>query len=223
MKRPDNKRPLLYVLFKKYGVKGALRILYKDVGFDVRHGVNTAAPVSQKQLFGAGFTSEQHRYVASTFDVMYATLKFAAGRHDLSRCGFVDLGSGKGKALIAASEFAFNSLQGVELSSGMNAIARKNFQKLELDERVGIFAGSATEYVFKPHERIIYFFNSFSGDTLEVVLQNLANATRTAPGMFIYVNPTERLQVEKYFPCIDHQFIDPGCCEVSYHELPATI
>lgn len=213
---------MIYVLFSKYGVNGACRILYKDLGFDLRHGVDTAAPASQRRLFGASFTSEHHRYVASTFDVMHATLDYAARLYDLTSCGFVDLGSGKGKALIAASRYPFKSLQGVELSPRANVIARKNLQKMRLKDSVDILEDSASNYVFKPHERIVYFFNSFSGTTLDKVLHNLAKTHRSEPGLFIYVNPTERACVETFFPCIDHQFIDPGQCEVTYHLLPAS-
>lgn len=222
MRRPDNKRPMAYVLLRKYGFKGACRILLHDVGFDLRHRVNTATPMSQRQLFGRNHSSDLHRYVASTFDVMRSTLDYVSMLHDLSECGFVDLGSGKGKALIAASRYPFKSLQGVELSARINAIACANLKRLGLDKRVALFEGAAADYSFQPHERIIYFFNSFSGDALHSLLNNLAASPRIGPGVLIYTNPTERSDIEKYFTCIHHEFIDPGHCEVSYYRLPAS-
>lgn len=134
----------------------------------------------------------------------------------------LNLGSGKGKALIAASRYPFKSLQGVELSARINAIACANLKRLALDKRVDLFEGAAADYSFQPHERIIYFFNSFSGDALHSLLNNLAASPRIGPGVLIYTNPTERSDVEKYFPCIHHEFTDPGHCEVSYHRLPAS-
>ena len=221
-KRPDNNRPMSYVLLTKYGIGGALRILYKDVWFDIRHGVDTAAPASQHKLFGDKFSDEQHRYVASTFDVMNSTLEFAARHIDLTQCEFLDLGSGKGKALIAASEFPFRSLRGVELSAMANTVARKNLQKLDLESRIELVQGSAADCVFRADERVVYFFNSFSGATLESVLQNLMHAPRSGPGMLIYVNPTEYQHVERYFDCMEHGFVDPGQCEIRYYSLPAS-
>ncbi len=211
---------MIYVLLTKYGIGGALRILYKDVWFDLRHGIDTAAPASQQKLFGDVFSDEQHRYVASTFDVMRSTLDFSAKRVDLDQCNFLDLGSGKGKALIAASRYPFHSLRGVELSVMANKIARRNFRKLKTGSRINLVQGSAADYAFDPDDRVIYFFNSFSGTTLEAVLRHLSNSQRTGPGMLIYVNPTEHRQVDRYFTCIEHCFIDPGQCEVRYYALP---
>lgn len=222
MKEPDNKRPLSYVLFKKFGIRGACRILIDDVGFDVSHRVNTAAPMSQKRLFGAGFTQQQHRYVASTFHVMNAVLGYASSHYDLRSCGFVDLGSGKAKALIAANDYPFCSLTGIEYSGRINAIARRNVKRLNLEQRITLIEGSAEEYQFRPHECIVYFFNSFSGDVLDKVLQNLITSPRLEPGLFIYVNPTQRHQVEAYLPCLHSELINPGECEVSYYALPKT-
>lgn len=220
-KQPDNKRPLMYVLFKKYGLHGALRILWKDVGFDIRHRVNTAAPISQRRLYAVDSTPEQNRYVASTFDVLRHVLDYAALQLDAHDCGFVDLGSGKGKALIAACDYPFKSRRGVELSPLANSIARRNLKRLNLQDKVELQESSATQFTFLPHERIVYFFNSFTGDVLQQTLHNLACAQREAIGLFIYVNPTERTQVETFFPCVKHVFIDPGQCEVTFHHLPA--
>jgi len=41
---------------------------------------------------------------------------------------FLDLGSGKGKALLLASEFPFQKIVGVDFSSELNAIAQQNFR-----------------------------------------------------------------------------------------------
>lgn len=218
-KRPDNHRPLSYVLFKKFGLRGALRILREDVGFDLRYRVNTAAPVSRAVLFPRGQQQNQNRYVASTFGVLDAVLNYVSDRIDLSEAGFVDLGSGKGKALIAASHYNFLSIRGVEVSPVVNDIARKNLQSLALLSRIELVSGSAADLKLQPHERVFYFFNSFTGSILQHCLENIASVDRDGPGIFIYINPTESEQVDAVFELLATDFIQPGDCEVKYYKL----
>jgi SAM-dependent methyltransferase len=219
-KQPDNHRPLAYVLLKKYGLRDALNILKEDVGFDLRHGVNTAAPVSCRRLYPDGQRAEQNRYVASTFGVLKSVFEQASQHVTIADCGFVDLGSGKGKALIAAARYPFRSIRGVDVSERMHRTATRNLKRLDLDERVQLVSGSATEFNFEPHERVVYLFNSFTGSVLQGVLEKLATAKRDAPGLLIYVNPTEQAQVSRLLPLIESVVLQPGSCDVNYHRLP---
>jgi len=219
-KRPDNHRPIAYVLMKKYGIRGAWQILRDDLGFDLRHGVNTAAPVSRSRLFPKGQRDEQNRYVASTFGVINGVLDYVSSDLKLEDCGFVDLGSGKGKALIGASRFPFRSIRGVDVSPRVHDIATANLRKLGLEAHVNLILGSAAELELLPHERVLYFFNSFTGDILERCLENIASSARDAPGIMIYVNPTEARQVQGHFSLLRSDFLQPGNCEVAYFALP---
>jgi SAM-dependent methyltransferase len=45
---------------------------------------------------------------------------------EFEKCTFIDLGSGKGRALLIASEYAFGAIVGVELSPKLHAIAAAN-------------------------------------------------------------------------------------------------
>lgn len=220
-KRPDNRRPILYVLLIKYGLKGAFQILKEDIWFDVINRTNTAAPVSQSRLFTPGNRSEQNRYVASTFRVLQAVTDFAASQVDLTQCGFLDLGSGKGKALIAASRYPYRSIRGIDTSKLMHKIATKNLRRMGIESRVELVNDSAANLRLLPHERVLYFFNSFSGKVLDHCLQAISNGYRDGSGLLIYVNPTEHEHIERYFPLLHSEFIQPGNCEVNYYTLPA--
>jgi len=219
-KRPDNTRPLSYVLLRKYGLAGALQVLRDDVGFDLRHRVNTALPVPRRRLYPPGSRHEQNRYVPSTFGVMEGVLRRASELLDIGSCGFVDYGSGKGKSLIAAARHPFRSVRGVEISERLHRTAERNIRALGLGDRVSLVAGSATDLALLPHERVLYLFNPFTGDVLERVLGRIAGARRDGPGLLIYVNPTESAQVRARFEPIGHDFIEPGHCEVVYYALP---
>ena len=219
-KRPDNVRPLSYVLLRKYGLRGALRILREDVGFDFRNRVDTALPVPRWLLYPADERRWQNRYVPSTFGLVEAVLRLAGERLALADCGFVDLGSGKGKALIAAAGHPFRSVRGVEISARLHRTATRNLRRLGLEERVALVQGSAADLALRPHERVLYLFNPFTGDILERVLERIGTARREGPGLLIYVNPTESAQVAARFEPLAHAFIEPGHCEVRYYALP---
>lgn len=218
-KRPDNHRPMLYVLFRKYGLNGAIRIIRQDIGFDIRNRTNTAIPVNRARLFRSN-QNEQNRYVASTFGVLDAVIDFASTEMDLTQSGFLDLGSGKGKALIAASRYPFSSIRGIEVSKLMHRTATRNISRLQLESDIELVNDCAANIQIKSHERLIYFFNSFTGSILERCLESIQQAHRNDSGLFVYVNPTEHDQVQRYFPLIQKVFVQPGNCEVNYYALP---
>ena len=71
----------------------------RNEAFDARFGTDTAAP-----FFGRDQKPATHFYVATTASLIYEILNSLALRPDTF--AFVDMGSGKGRALLVASEFA---------------------------------------------------------------------------------------------------------------------
>lgn len=219
VKKPDNHRPLLYVLFKKFGLRGSLQIFREDIWFDFSKGVNTAIPVSRRFLYAKNQANNLNRYVASTFGIVNHALEFANTIVSLDESGFVDMGSGKAKALIAASNYPFRTIRGVDISRRMHTIALKNLLKLGLTTQVEVELGNAESIALQSHERVIYLFNPFTGDVLDRCLKNLLATKRNGPGVLIYVNPTELDHVKQYFKLIRTEFAQPGHCEISYFLL----
>jgi hypothetical protein len=102
-KSPDNSRPMWRVLLQKYGVWGSVQLLYRDVLPDLIQGIDTARPVDNLKLTSLALSYEHNRYVPSTFDAFNGSLEHISDRVDFSQCSFLDYGSGKGKALMAAA------------------------------------------------------------------------------------------------------------------------
>ena len=90
--------------------------------FDARFGTDTAAPV-----FGSDRKPGAYFYVATTASLIYEILNYLALQPDTF--AFVDMGSGKGRALLVASEFAFAKIVGIELSSHLHRIAAENIKR----------------------------------------------------------------------------------------------
>ena len=94
---------------------------------------------------------------------------------------FVDLGCGKGRALILAVEAGFRYVDGVELSPYLCSIARRNvgtsFPGL-------IFNISAADAGFYKRPTVVFLYNPFGPEVLRKVLRNFPSGAYV-----VYVNP----------------------------------
>lgn len=109
---------------------------------------------------------------------------------------FVDLGCGKGKALVLAAEAGFNKCIGVELNPELAAVARNNLAVRAIEGEV--VEGDAGDFVFPDEPLLVFLFNPFGADTLGVVLEALRRSVAASPRtLFVgYVNPIHRALME---------------------------
>jgi SAM-dependent methyltransferase len=121
---------------------------------------------------------------------------------DYSRYVFVDLGSGKGKALLLASEFSFESVIGIELLPTLNRTAVENLSRARRFNRrctrIEIVTGSAVAFSFPHRPLVVYLYNPFDGVVLEQVLAALALPAQNAPlaSYVVYYAPYQRKVIE---------------------------
>jgi tRNA G46 methylase TrmB len=77
---------------------------------------------------------------------------------------FVDIGSGKGRALLVASELPFAKIVGVELSHELNRIAQENIKRYrpssQLCTTFFLHCMNAVEYTFGPEPLVLFLFSS---------------------------------------------------------------
>jgi SAM-dependent methyltransferase len=107
---------------------------------------------------------------------------------------FIDLGSGKGRALLIASQYPFRSIIGVELSPKLHEISLSNLAVYRGPQRcqdVQSILGDATEFAFPSGPLVVYLWNSFDGPVFTAVLANLeASLARDPREIFIlYIEP----------------------------------
>lgn len=104
----------------------------------------------------------------------------------------LDVGSGKGSAMRVMLEFPFLRVDGVEISPRIVQIAQSNFEKLKTpSERYKIFQMDATRFNELDPYNHFYFYNPFSSEIMESVVQNIVVSIRRAPRrvLIIYNNP----------------------------------
>ena len=112
--------------------------------------------------------------------------------HDVT---FIDLGCGKGAALLLAKEYGFTTLVGVEFNPRLAEIARDNFARLasRTGSAVGvsIITADACDFSFPSVPSVIFMYNPFGRASMDVVLRNLSASLGESPRdlTVVYVNP----------------------------------
>lgn len=113
---------------------------------------------------------------------------------DYRQFAFVDLGSGKGRALLLAAEFPFRRIQGVELLPELHSIAVQNARQFRAGaerQRIELRCGDARGFAYPSGPLLVFLFDPFPGHVLETVIANLGKAVRHEPRplLLVYLNP----------------------------------
>lgn len=111
---------------------------------------------------------------------------------------FVDLGSGKGRALLIAAEYPFKRLIGIDFSPELHEIARENVARFRA--RTGsaqtfeLHVGDAVGFEFPLEPIALHLFNPFGESVLRQVVQRLGASLREHPRdvLVFYKNPQHR-------------------------------
>jgi hypothetical protein len=167
--------------------------------FDQRYGVDTGG------LIGGGELRSGHRN--DVFNTAYygmAPSRFqwvmeywiADQTHAaLENYSFVDLGCGKGRAVMMGSEFGFREVVGVELHAALAGIAQANVAAWTAAGRavcpVRIVCRDATEFAFPDGACLLYLFNPFAAPVMKQLVERIEADFAGRPGMLdlIYFNP----------------------------------
>lgn len=97
---------------------------------------------------------------------------------------FVDMGCGKGKALLLACEYGFRRVVGVEFSAELCEIARTNLaryaQRSGFRGAAQIVHGDVLEYAIHD-ESVFFLYNPFNAVVLRALLANIGRSVRRLP------------------------------------------
>ncbi len=167
--------------------------------FDERFGVETSGLIYELRS-GHPHDLYNNGYFAVAPSVFHAVLGAMLERlHlDYRRFCFVDVGSGKGRALLLASDYPFREIIGIELSPELDRVARANIARYDrakggLLPRPPVISmqGDATEFSWPPGPLIVYMWNAFAGPVMERVFHNLEASLKQHPRelYLVYIHP----------------------------------
>ena len=161
--------------------------------FDFEHGTDTSGFVASQNLPSSLVdTVRKHVYGGSQPSIIRTAL---AELPPLENFTFVDLGCGKGRPLLVASEFPFRSLVGVELSAPLAADARKNAailrQKFPARPAIQIETGDASAFPLPTGNLVVFLYNPFGAEVVAKVVTGMeaALAAEKRSLFVVYYNP----------------------------------
>ena len=154
-----------------------LRSRFGDADYDWDNRVNTTSGAVgwRDRLLG-----EFHSAYQPTDPAFFTEMMDELQRHinsNLQEFTFIDLGSGKGRVLLMASEYPFRRIIGVELLPSLNRIALENIVLYKSETRkcsaVESVCADATSFPLPNGPIVLYLFNPFPEPALKRALENL--------------------------------------------------
>jgi len=100
---------------------------------------------------------------------------------------FLDLGSGKGRPLVVASMLGCKAVHGVEIVEPVAEVARSNLARMRWrrTHETSVTIADATHFQIPAQVNVVYIANSFGGETLSRVLENIR---RSSAKYLLYFN-----------------------------------
>jgi predicted RNA methylase len=163
--------------------------------FDAEFGTDTAGLIrAQELLDGHGrksvYNTAFYATPPSLFQKALARLEV-----DFNGFTFVDLGAGKGRAILLASNYPFRQVIGVEYARELATVASRNISRyhppFRLCQDVRCILGDACDFSLPPGPLVIFMWNPFVGLVFERVLTNLEASLQREPRevYVVYLRP----------------------------------
>ncbi len=191
--------------------------------FDQAHGVDTSGLVPAKHL-ATGHANDEH--VTAYYGVAPSILRSLIAQwretqppHPIERYSFIDVGCGKGRGLLVASEYRFCNVIGIELNPTMAAIARSNAEHWARTHRedptcaqpapIEVVEQDALDFELPATPTLLFLFHPFEAPVLKRLLRRIERQFAQRPGTLdlLYVN-AECADVLDRNPAFTQLFLD---------------
>lgn len=204
---------------RKQGVTGAVRAAFhyarfhvefrlRERKFDRELGVNTRGTEGRENKFRilsridsaaretvTGFGSSDPAFIVHLLDAL------AIRYEDFA---FVDVGAGKGRVILIASDWPFRKVLGVELSAELAEVGSRNVRsrrKPAVCRDVQSVAGDATTYPIPDGPVLLFLHNPFTQEApMERLISNAERSWKASPRpiFILYVNPKLKAVFERF-------------------------
>ncbi len=191
--------------------------------FDEVHGVDTSGLVPAKNLI-TGHANDEH--VTAYYGVAPSILRTLIDQwretippHPISSYTFIDIGAGKGRGLLVASEYRFRKVVGIELNPELAATARQNvvlWTRAHADDStapslatIEVVEQDALDFEFSPKPTLLFLFHPFEAPVLKQLLRRIETQFAKRPDTLdiLYVN-AECADVFDRNPAFTQLFLD---------------
>jgi hypothetical protein len=188
--------------------------------FDVTHGTETSGLLSGKMI-ARGTTVEPAdltAYYGIAPSILRALLDlWLRELHPLApieRTVFVDIGAGKGRAMLVASEYPFLRVEGIELNPMLTEVARRNISVWESAPQSAMLAplvlheADATRAPLPAEPILAHLFHPFEDRLLRRFLRHVERdlTANARPFDLVYVNAEHDSVLDKH-PAFDRLWL----------------
>jgi SAM-dependent methyltransferase len=173
--------------YRPQALKFRRALALRDARYDAENHVDTGGLTHLEKL---SITSPNRRFGVA--HIATDPEEFARGvsqlpiRHE--EFVFVDLGSGKGRALLLAREYPFRRIIGVEFARELHQIAETNTRRRG---RIELHCMDVVEFDFPLEPLVVFLYNPFGPEVMARVAQRLYASYVASPRLMyvLYINP----------------------------------
>lgn len=198
--------PSIVRAVQRHGFVGTVRIAWEKLGrrgshvpsgpsaFDQQYGVNTDGDDDLRDLSidaPGSHILHGNRYQATSPEMFAKIMRVAPIVQDMT---FIDIGSGKGRALLMASAYPFKRIIGVEFAHELHAAAEDNIRKFGSPKSIEAICADALAWDLPDEPSLVYVYNSFGKPLMSQFIERLESSLMENPRelVVVYRNPTCR-------------------------------
>ena len=187
-----------YFLLTNWNLKISCYMIGQEVKGEKKYGINTTGADELIKLEDMGIDiSHATIYMPVSYGLMEEIFHNLKPRHKIH---FLDMGSGKGRALCMAAHAGFKQVTGIDFSKDLcnQALANLALTKQQIPGlQFKIINNDAFYFEIPDDVDCIFFFNPFDEIIMSSVVNNILESLQTNPRKLtiIYVNP---LHIEQF-------------------------
>lgn len=172
-----------------------------DLSFDWKHGTDTMKWVEVDSFE----TASQNKPRAVCYQATKVRpLAKLLGKLQLPTTGsFVDLGCGKGRVLLIASQLGFRRVIGIEFCTRLCRQARENVHRFRARHPncsvIDVIESDVALYEFAGDESVLFIYNPFDEVVMKQMMDNIRNSVRRMPRdiWLIYNTPIQHETIQR--------------------------
>lgn len=183
---------LFWYFASNWNLRLAIFLIRHEIRGEKKYGIDTTRPAELKDLtIYNGNLKQSSRYEAVNYYILETLLqKITTVTTNRS---FVDLGCGKGRAMVVAAHFGFNNIKGIDFAEEVCREATQNMEALQTKRsfRYLVSCSNVLDYDIQPEDAVFFMFNPFTDETITGFLDKLEDSIAEHPRdvYFLYVSP----------------------------------
>jgi predicted RNA methylase len=185
-----------YVAFN-WNLQLAIFITWHEIKRGPKYNINTIKPESLDALTIAdGDKSKSSPYEALNYFILENLLENFCKLFPREK-SLIDVGSGKGRVMVAAAHYGFKNIIGVDFAKELCAAAERNINKIKTqfpDTTFNIYCKDILNYAINADDKVFFLFNPFNKEVMEKFLEKIDRSVKEHRRTiyFIYANPQQK-------------------------------